>query len=338
MSDEAPKEFPISADAVVATMTELFRNQGNHLACEVLENAKARIGETGYDNWDGGQYLFTLFLDLPMKVFAHIESDVPQMEKLISERFAKVLPAGGNTWLQKVAIRPVLEEPSKTVAPKVAPVDVEHLWKPGMLRLFLSHISAERAGVSKLKSELLKWGVDSFVAHEDIEPNLEWQKEIELALRSMHALVALLTPAFHESKWTDQEVGFALGKGTLVIPVRLGLDPYGFIGKQQGLPGKLDAPESLASSIVDLLLKHRTTADMMREALIVGFERAKSFNASIAISKRFEGLKYISADQLRRMEAACEENTTVKKSWNVPERIQSIVNRFKSPVVDGSAF
>jgi type I restriction enzyme M protein len=45
MSDAAPKEFPLSAEAVVATMTELFRNQGNHLACEVLENAKARIEE-----------------------------------------------------------------------------------------------------------------------------------------------------------------------------------------------------------------------------------------------------------------------------------------------------
>ena len=32
----------------------------------------------------------------------------------------------------------------------------------------------------------------------------------------MHVLVALLTPDFHESKWTDQEVGFAIGKGVLV--------------------------------------------------------------------------------------------------------------------------
>ncbi len=338
MSDEPPMAFPKSAEAVVATLTELFRNQGNHLACEVLENAKARIEETGYDNWDGGQYFFTLLLDLPMKVFAHIESDVPKMEKLIAGKFEKVLPATGNTFLRDAAIRPVMEEPVRTVAPKIAPVDVEHLWQPGMLRLFLSHISAEKAGVSKLKSELLRWGVDSFVAHEDIEPNLEWQREIELALRSMYALAALLTPGFHESRWTDQEVGFALGKGTLVIPVRLGLDPYGFIGKQQGLPGKLDAPELLASHIVDSLLKHRTTADTMREALIVGLEKARSFNASIAVSKKLEGLKYIPADQLRRMEAASENNSIVKKSWNVPERIQQIAQRFKPPVTDDTSF
>ena len=37
MSDDAPVAFPQSADAVVATLTELFRHQGNREACDVLE-------------------------------------------------------------------------------------------------------------------------------------------------------------------------------------------------------------------------------------------------------------------------------------------------------------
>jgi len=330
--------FPKSADAVVETLTELFRLQKNEAACEVLDNAKARIEETGYDGLDGGQYYFTLFLDLPLNLFARIEVDVSRLEKLIAKKLPAVLRNTGNMWLSQVAISPVLAEPKRSAASKVAPVDVEHLWKPGMLRLFLSHIAAEKAGVSKLKAELLKWGVDSFVAHEDIEPNKLWQAEIELALNSMHALAALLTPGFHESKWTDQEVGFALGRGTMVIAIRLGLDPYGFIGKQQGLPGNLDAQEPLASGIVDLLLKHKTTADIMMEGLISTFESAKSFNASIAISKKLEGMKYISADHLRRLEAACVENSIVKESWYVPERIQKIVQRFKPPTPVDTSF
>ncbi len=338
MNEEAPMAFPKSAEVVVATLTELFRNQGNHLACEVLENAKTRIEETGYDNWDGGQYFFTLFLDLPMKVFAHIESDVPKMEKLIAGKFATVLPAAGNTFLQEVAIRPIMEEPVRTVTPKIAPVDVEHLWKPGMLRLFLSHVSAHKVAVSKLKSEFRKFGISSFVAHEDIEPNLEWQREIELALRSMHALVALLTPDFHESKWTDQEVGFAIGKGVLVIPVRLGLDPYGFIGKLQGSPGKLDAPDTLASGVVDLLLKNKTTAGTMRESLVVGLEKAPSFAASKAIAGKVEGLKFFTSEQLTRMEASCKNNEQVENSFNVPERIQRVIQRFKPVVADEPLF
>jgi len=42
MSDVAPKKFHLSVETVVATLTELFRAQGNRVACDVLENAKAR--------------------------------------------------------------------------------------------------------------------------------------------------------------------------------------------------------------------------------------------------------------------------------------------------------
>jgi hypothetical protein len=338
MRDDAPKEFYASTETVVATLAELFRAQGNPVACEVLENATARIEESGYDNWDGGQYFYTLVLELPMKVFAHVESDVPKMEKLISGKFDKVLRPTGNQFLQDVAIRPVLEGPPKTLAPKVTPADVEHLWAPGMLRLFLSHVSKHKIAVSKLKVQLAEFGITSFVAHEDIEPSLEWQNEIELALGSMHALVALLTPDFHASKWTDQEVGIALGKGTLVIPVRLGLDPYGFIGKVQGLPGDLDFPASIASPIVDLLLKHKTTADKMREALFVGLEGADSFDAAKSVTKKIAGLRHMSPLQLDRMLATVKNNRQVTNAFGVAKQIQQIAQRFKPPMTEDASF
>lgn len=334
MSDDAPGVFPQTADAVVRTLTELFRHQRNREACDVLENAKARIEGGGYAS--GGRYLFTLFLDLPLKVFAPIEQDVSKLEKTIASKLTTVLRNTGDTWLREVTICPILEQPPKGVDPRIAPVDVEHLWQSGMFRLFLSHVSAHRVAVSKLKWELRNLGISSFVAHEDIEPTLEWQREIELALRSMHALVALLTPEFHESKWTDQETGFALGKGVLVIPVRLGLDPYGLIGKLQGLLGNLDSPGTIASGVVDLLLKNRATEGTMREALVVGLEKSPSFAASKAIAGKVENLKYFSSDQLTRMEAACTDNDQVAQSYGVPERIHNFVLRFKPGATDAT--
>ncbi len=108
--------------------------------------------------------------------------------------------------------------------------DGEHrLWEAGMLRLFVSHISSHKVEIAALKGDLRRYGVDSFVAHEDIEPSLEWQAEIEEALRSMHAMSAILTDDFHDSKWTDQEVGIALGLGVLIVPVRAPDVPYGFM-------------------------------------------------------------------------------------------------------------
>jgi hypothetical protein len=337
MSDQKPDAFPQRAEAIVAALIELFRHQGNRPACEVLENAKARIEETGYDNLDGGTDIFTLFLDLPLKVFAPIEPDIDRLEKTIGGKLSSVVRNTGNKWLNQATISPILEEPT-AVSTKVAPNDVEHLWAPGMLRLFLSHVSTHKVAVAKLKWEFRAYGVSCFVAHEDIEPTLEWQHQIELALRSMHALVALLTPDFHASKWTDQEIGYALGRGVLVIPVRLGLDPYGFIGKVQGAPGSLDSPAKLARSTVDMLLKNKGTGNVMQDALVVGLEKSPTFQASRAVVSKLETMTYLTTDQVKRIEAACASNDQVSESFGVPERIKKIVERFKPAVVEDSPF
>ena len=44
-------------------------------------------------------------------------------------------------------------------------------------------------------------------------------------------------PGFPKSRWTDQEVGWALGRDVHVLPVRRGIDPYGFLGEVQGIQG-----------------------------------------------------------------------------------------------------
>jgi len=46
----------------------------------------------------------------------------------------------------------------------------------------------------------------------------------------MDAFVALMTRSFHKSKWTDQEVGFAVCRGVPIIALRWGMDPYGLSG------------------------------------------------------------------------------------------------------------
>jgi len=128
-------------------------------------------------------------------------------------------------------------------------------WAPGLLRVFLSHLSTNRARVSILRNHLEGWGMSAFVAHQDIEPTREWQVEIEAALASMDVLVALIEPKFRDSAWTDQEVGFALGRGIDVIPIRIGQDPHGFIGKIQGIQAKGHVPADVAEEVVNVLLR-----------------------------------------------------------------------------------
>jgi hypothetical protein len=139
----------------------------------------------------------------------------------------------------------------------------ENIWEQDKLRLFVSHTSANKQAVAALKFGLAMLGVDAFVAHEDIEPSLEWQDVIELALATCDAMVAWLTPDFAESRWTDQEVGFCLARSTLVIPVRVGINPYGFIGKYQGLQGAGKEPFAISKEIVETLAKSDRTAPQL---------------------------------------------------------------------------
>ena len=134
-------------------------------------------------------------------------------------------------------------------------------WKDGYLRAFISHLSSNRERMSALKVSLSNWGVSAFIAHEDIKATREWREEVEAGLETMDILVAVVEPGFKESDWCAQEVGYALGRKIDIVPLRAGLDPFGFFGKYQGIQVKGKVPDKVANEVVLALLnkpQHRT--------------------------------------------------------------------------------
>ena len=127
--------------------------------------------------------------------------------------------------------------------------DLENLWGTGSIRAFISHVSEDKKVAYDLKKALGTYGIAAFVAHDDIEPMREWGNEIVRALDSMDLLVALLTPTFSNSNWTDQEVGFALGRKVPALPVRYGKDPYGLLNKYQAIPDGSDVSGVAAKNL-----------------------------------------------------------------------------------------
>ena len=110
------------------------------------------------------------------------------------------------------------------------------IWKPGTLRVFISHRDTYKVQANQLAKTLGPYGISSFVAHDTIEPMDIWQDEILKGLETMELLLAFVTDDFHKSIWANQEVGFALGRGVPVLSVKLeGADPRGFIGREQAL-------------------------------------------------------------------------------------------------------
>jgi hypothetical protein len=130
------------------------------------------------------------------------------------------------------------------------------IWKEnGGLRVFVSHLSSEKDKAARLRDCMKSVSMSAFVAHEDIEPTLEWQVQIERALNSMDLFISVHTDGFSKSVWTQQEIGYAVAKGVKIIAVRMGEDPTGFIQKNQALSRGTKRAEQLVQEIKTLVLK-----------------------------------------------------------------------------------
>ncbi len=176
-------------------------------------------------------------------------------------------------------------------ARNVSEAATKRIWKGDAFRLFLSHKTAVKRQTAELKNRLSEYGVSCFVAHEDIYPTKEWQEEIENALASMDGFAAILTSDFHDSLWTDQEVGYALARGVPMIAVKLGKDPYGFIGKFQALPCDWS---TAAEGIAGILI----TTERMFNAYLQELRKCPTWDYANVLGKLLSGIKSLDSKQV----------------------------------------
>jgi hypothetical protein len=180
----------------------------------------------------------------------------------------------------------------------------DHLWRPDHVRAFLSHISTEHGFVSLVNDELRQIGIDGFVAHVSIEPDAEWQEEIEHALVSCDVFVGLLHPGFSASYWTQQELGWALGRDIPVQMIRLGEDPVGFRARRQARSPRQSTPWSVASSIAVGLSTNPTFGPKVVDALVRALAEASSFVDGRIAAERLEEVGRLSEPVLNAISVA----------------------------------
>lgn len=207
-------------------------------------------------------------------------------------------------------------------------LETPDFWKKGHLKLFLSHLSSFKEQTSLLQKSLMKYGISAFVAHEDIEPTKEWQLEIEKALFTMDALVAILTPGFNESKWTDQEIGVAIGRNVLVIPIRKGLDPYGFFGKFQGVQGEGKTIAEVSRSIYEILLSNKKTRETMITSIIDIFLFSKNEKEAEHSLSLIEGMNDLPKRYVERIRENVMNNDSVTNSQSIISRINELMEEY----------
>ena len=217
----------------------------------------------------------------------------------------------------------------------------KQLWGEGRLRIFISHKSEDKNFATDLKTYFYRYGIASFVAHEDIEPLKEWQSEIEKALFSMHSLVALMTDKFSESNWTDQEIGAAVGRGVPIFPIHLGKDPYGFISKYQAIQGVGKSASYITSEIFALLLSSDGVSDNLnniaKDSYILAVSNSSSSDQANRLSKFLTCIDELSHRQAEDLVKAFNENSQVHGAFDFRRKIATELKRMtgKSYVLNG---
>lgn len=146
-------------------------------------------------------------------------------------------------------------------------------------RLFVSHVAQHSEKAARLKECLDHFAISAFVAHDDIKPTIDWQSEIERALKTMDAFLAIHTEGFSKSVWTQQEIGFALGRGVKVISFKMGEDPTGFISKHQALARRGRTAEQIAAEVAQILTDDPQTRENL--ALAQKSRHPSSYNEEI---------------------------------------------------------
>ncbi len=273
---------------------------------EIVCQARVFVEEnTTYDHWNGGisghDVLLFLSDDLIAKIpdFSaqkvlerRILADLNECASAVrSECFdaVHIELADENDYSFNRSINPFLQ-------PIVGPASLE-IWKPGYIRLLISHRDEHKAAARELADALEGFGISSFVAHDSLAPMEEWSKVIQQGLFSMELLLAFITDDFYESFWTNQEIGCAVGRGIPIIPIAAGTTaPCGLVGSIQALQADLSSPAIIAGRVCEILTEKLGKTDRIKQAVVQSLAESPTLDETQHRFDRLAALDFRMAD------------------------------------------
>lgn len=307
----------------IPTVRTLFEDFDAELSKFLVD---ANIDEVwlSHDNWNGGIDTYNIVLTVPTDLFKSLKrrNAIEQSEAELGKCYADAMRGEG----ESLQIAGVVIRPTTADVPQFGNNYNDRMWKPGYFRLFISHLSEYKESASNLKVCLQDFGIDGFVAHEDITPSKEWEQEIEAALFSLDALCAIVVPGFEKSNWCDQEVGIALGRKKMVFSIKKGKNPYGFFGKYQALPSQRNANDMAQELAKAICVNELTRGDYFTKLgnLILN---ASSENTALKFIHVLSEAEYMDKQYVILLHDNFANNQTIMKE-NVLEAVNPLFQKY----------
>jgi hypothetical protein len=249
---EFPQKLPRFIKRLIG---EYGRNDMAEIAPVLSDSSCEMRLETAYDNWDGGQYGHDVVFMVPDHLMGLIPLDSQnEIQARIAQDLNKASSSINNEYIESVHFEYADDDTQS--GQSINEQVINRLWQSDTLKLFISHRDTSKQEAHKLADGLKRYGISSFVAHDSIEPDEEWQKEIEKALQSMDVMLTFITNDFFDSAWTNQEIGFAMAKGVPIVSLKLEeQDPIGFIKDRQAIRGNISKPSEATTQVYETIKK-----------------------------------------------------------------------------------
>lgn len=197
--------------------------------------------------------------------------------------------------------------------------------KKHAIEIFLSYSTKDKKFAAEFKELLDVFGLKVFLAHQDLSPSVQWQETILSKLRSCDVFIPILTNNFNKSLWTDQESGLAFSLNKYILPLRIHVNPYGFLSRFQALLGDKRNPTASAEKIIQALAEYESLQGRLLKYLIKAFGGSADFLAAIATSNALLELSPLKASQLKLIFDYVPHNTQIYKSVGATRNLRRLL-------------
>lgn len=195
---------------------------------------------------------------------------------------------------------------------------------------FISYSHEDKIIAGEIKKKLDSLGFEVFLAHEDIEPTTQWEKEIYKNLKECDVFIALISNNFKNSKWTDQETGIAYRGNKFIIPISINMAPYGFINKFQALYYKDDVDEC-CNTIISTLISS-PVSDKFKNSMINNYINSKQFSDANIKENIIAKCEPYADNQVNKILFGFLVNDQVREAFSGKRIVNGILSKYSDKI------
>lgn len=202
--------------------------------------------------------------------------------------------------------------------------------KMKILRIFISYSTKDKKLAGKIKTEFEGFGFNVFLAHHDIHVSTDWSKILVSELRHCNVFLPLLTKNFRRSKWTDQEAGFALALYKSIFPIKIDVDPHGFMEKIQAFNFNREQIRRSCRRLFKDIRDTKELTSLVADSVIGIFAKSENFVQAGEISSILLDFVSLSQAQIKQIFRGGVANYQIYQSYKARRNLQELQEKFLS--------